>query len=205
MSCDYCLSKDMSAHRPAGLMSFETFKKVVKVIEQFHKQGTQKELWLHGTGESLLNKDLVRMVRYLKERVPIDIGISSNGLLLDADMIFDLKEAGMNRIDVSCHDEEVGVKAHHMVKSYGIFSLLNRGAQERPFNWAGQLDVKDAITYAFDCPWISNKECMVLHDGSIVTCCFDAYGTKILGTIDDDVSQLEIKRFDLCEKCNHTT
>ena len=205
MSCSYCLAPTIGAHRKPGLMSMEVFKEVASKIVGFFNKGTQRELWLHGTGEPLLNKDLVKMIKYLKGQVPIEIFISTNGILIDDQTVTALKEADIKRIDVSCHDEAVAQKAHSLISKCGLMSVLNYGPRKSPFNWAGQIEVEGANASSPSCPWISNQECFVLHDGSIVSCCFDAYGTNILGSITDDLSEIEIKRFELCENCNHTT
>lgn len=202
MSCDYCLSPHIKKHRKPGLMTLETFKKVADKIELFFENGTQGEIWLHGTGESLLNKDLVSMVQYLKENVDLPVYISTNGLLITEEIVEALKIAGIDRIDVSCHDEDVALKAHGIITKHGIYSIINYGVQDKKFNWANQLDIENTAPSQHHCPWIENKECFILHDGSVVSCCFDAYGKHIIGRI-EDVEELEIKPFGLCKNCNH--
>ena len=204
MSCGYCLSPHIKNHRDAGLMSLHTFRKVIDKIEYFYHEGTQGELWLHGTGESLLNRDVALMVFELTSRIPIDVALSTNGLLIDDNMILSLKEAGVKRIDVSCHDEEVARKAHLKIIRHDIFSVINYGPRDSKFNWAGQLEFDNASTKKPPCPWIGNQECFVLHDGSVVSCCFDVYGKKVICNIDDDVTQFSIEKFELCQNCNHT-
>lgn len=201
MSCSYCLSPRIKEHREAGMMSLETFKKVVDQIEVFFKAGTQGELWLHGTGEPLLNKFLPSMVKEVK-RIPVQVYMSTNGLLIDDDIVAELKDAGIDRIDVSYHDEEIAIKAHKIIWQQGIYSVLNYGPRDSRFNWAGQLDFEGASSQP-SCPWIGNQECFVLHDGRIVSCCFDSFGTNVLGHISEDLSKIEIGMFDLCQRCNH--
>lgn len=204
MSCSYCLSPQINNHRDTGLMSLDIFRKVIDKVEEFYYAGTQGELWLHGTGESLLNRDLPCMVAELTSRVPIDVYLSTNGLLIDDDIVTKLKDAGISRIDVSCHDEEVASKAHLKIVEHGIYSVINYGPRDSRFNWAGQLDFDNASSNKPDCPWIGNQECFVLHDGSIVSCCFDVYGKKVICNIDDDMTQFKIEKFELCQNCNHT-
>ena len=204
MVCEYCLAPHIGKHREPGLMTLETFKEVAAVIANFSVKHYHQMVWLHGTGESLLNKDLVEMVAYLKNKASVNIGISTNGLLMDDQMVADLKDAGINRIDVSGHDGGVAQKAHDIIKQQGIPSTLNYGFIESPFNWAGQLDIKGANARSPSCPWIGNQECFVLHDGRVVSCCFDVFGSNILGHITDDLSQIQIKEFELCGTCNHT-
>lgn len=202
MSCDYCLSPHIKEHRKPGLMTLETFKKVVDKIEQFFDNGTQGEIWLHGTGESLLNPDIALMVTLLKSKVSLPVYLSTNSLLIDNEIVKKLKIAGIDRIDISPHDEEAALKAWQIINSQGIQSTINYGVQDKKFNWASQLDIESTIPEYPICPWMHYKECFILHDGSVVSCCFDAYGTNIIGHI-EDVENLEIKPFGLCKNCNH--
>lgn len=202
MSCDYCLSPHIKEQRKPGLMTLETFKKVADKIELFFDNGTQGEIWLHGTGESLLNKDLPKMVAYLKSKVTLPVYISTNGLLIDDEIVKKLKISGIDRIDVSPHDEESALKAWNIIIGQDIRSTINYGVQDKKFNWANQLDIEVTAPNQPACPWLQNKECFILHDGSVVNCCFDAYGTNIIGHI-ENVENLEIKPFELCKSCNH--
>ena len=204
MSCEYCLSSHIKEHRKPGFMSLETFEKVVDRIVEFEKQGTQGEVWLHGTGESLLNKDLIAMIKLIKSKIDLPVYLSSNGLLIDRDMASKLKESGINKIDISFHDENVAKQALLALRLSGIPSVITTGSQEARFNWAGQIEVEDLNQSNPGCEWIKNQECFVLHDGSIVNCCFDSFGTNIIGHI-DDMSAMQIKPFELCKSCNHLT
>lgn len=204
LECEYCLSPLIKNHRKPGLMSFETFEKVAAQIEVFQNNGTQGEIWLHGTGESLLNKDIVKMTRYLIDRMPLAIGLSTNGFLVTDEIISELKEAGLHRLDISCHDFELANLVHAMIIKQGLKSVLNVGPRSKKFNWAGQLDFENETPNRPNCPWIANQQCAVLHDGSIVSCCFDAFGVKVLGHIDDGLDY-SIKPYELCENCNHIT
>ena len=204
MACEYCLATHIGKHREPGLMTLETFREVAAIVADLFIKYHQHMVWLHGTGEPLLNKDLVEMVAYLRDKSSVSIGISTNGLLIDDQMVTDLKEAGVDRIDVSGHDRDVALLAYYIVRRQGIPSTLNYGAKRSPFNWAGQLDVKGANVRTPSCPWIGNQECFVLHDGRVVSCCFDVFGLNILGHITGDLSQVQVKEFELCRTCNHT-
>lgn len=205
MSCVYCLSPQIKDHRKAGLMSFKTFKKVTDKIVHFYNQGTQGEIWLHGTGESLLNTELIPMIKHLTSRVPLPVYISTNGILVDDEMVANLKRSGISRVDVSCHDLEIAEVAHAKLKEAGITTVINYGPRDSKFNWADQLDFENASENKPPCPWINNSECFIMHDGSIVNCCFDVFGKNIIGNIEDDITKIEVKEFELCHNCNHTT
>lgn len=204
MSCEYCLSSRIKKHRKTGFMSLEVFEKVVDRIVEFEKQGTQGEVWLHGTGESLLNKDLITMIKLIKNRVKSPVYLSTNGLLIDNNMATLLKESGIDKVDVSFHDEMVAKQALVALYTHSIESKITTGSQEARFDWAGQVEVEKLNQSNPNCPWIANQECFIMHDGSIVNCCFDSFGTNIIGHI-DDMSAISIKPFKLCKTCNHLT
>jgi cyclic pyranopterin phosphate synthase len=52
-------------------------------------------------GEPLLRKDLLDIIRAISSLVP-DLSMTTNGLFLE-DMAYDLKQAGLNRVNVSIH------------------------------------------------------------------------------------------------------
>ena len=67
-------------------------------------------------GEPLLRDDIVPIVRRLST-MPILVSLATNGLLLTADLLFNLKKAGLNVIQFGLaspiaheHDEEIGIE-----------------------------------------------------------------------------------------------
>lgn len=199
MSCEYCLSPHIKNHRKTGFMTFETFRKVVDKIVKFDNEGTQGQVWLHGTGESLLHPDFIEMSGYIRERFKGAIMVSTNGKLVDDKMAKGM--GAFNSVHVSGHDDMIAQQASLTLQNNNMTGIISTGPRDAKLNWAGQLDFPSVNRHPL-CPWLSNAECMVLHDGSVVTCCFDAYGVNVLGNI-ADVENLESKLFNLCKSCNH--
>ena len=57
------------------------------------------------------------------------------------------------------------------------------------------------VTYP--CPWLRRGQVMVYSTGDITTCCIDAFGQGVVGHINDDnVPDIELKPFILCETCH---
>jgi hypothetical protein len=45
---------------------------------------------------------------------------------------------------------------------------------------------------------------MVMSDGAVTRCCIDAFGTGILGTVEDNLALMDVTPFGLCAQCHHT-
>lgn len=93
--CKYCSPQD-NIHCYEKNMSQE---QIVDLVKLFSKVGIKK-IRLTG-GEPLLRKDLVEIVRGIKEIEGIEeIAMTSNGLLL-SDRLEELKKAGLDRVNLS--------------------------------------------------------------------------------------------------------
>src|SRR5437764_5035212 len=87
---------------PRTLLSHEedrdlTFEQFCFIVDQFP---VLERVVLHGLGEPLLNKDLPRMIRYLKERGTYVL-FNSNGILLNATRGQALIDAGLDEYRLS--------------------------------------------------------------------------------------------------------
>ena len=206
-SCDYCPAPDVHKHRYAGVMSQDVFEATMEWVNHFAKDGTQGQLNLFGVGEPLLNKNIVSFVRKAREAMPMfgHIRINTNGKLLTPELADDLKEAGITDIHVTDHDARVTVRALRILRDAGIHHMTNRDFVNGANNWAGQIDWTPQIDYKLKCPWINRGEVMVMADGDVTRCCLDAFGEGVIGNVlIDDVSEMNVTRFSLCEPCHHT-
>lgn len=82
--------------RPKGLMSLETFK---GIVDDLHALGTRR-VDLVGRGEPLLNRSVVEMVRYAKER-GMHVILCTNASKLTEAKAEALVEAGLDRMNIS--------------------------------------------------------------------------------------------------------
>jgi radical SAM protein with 4Fe4S-binding SPASM domain len=68
--CKFCTTGDHALlakyERPKGFMAFELFRKIIDDLTQFESK--VKDLIFHKNGEPLLHPDIVRMIRYAKEK-----------------------------------------------------------------------------------------------------------------------------------------
>ena len=81
-------------------MTYTLFTKIIDGLAQFDKKVPIIDLY--GLGEPLLNKDFVRMVKYLKAKNCCDmIRTTTNGSLLTPELIDELVESGIDYIKIS--------------------------------------------------------------------------------------------------------
>ena len=101
--CNFCptghedLVKESYSRRA---LKMEYFTKVIDGLSQFEKP--LKVLRMNKIGEPTLNKNLIEMVNYARTSKRVEwIDFSTNGSLLDAKYMNDLKGSGLNRLNIS--------------------------------------------------------------------------------------------------------
>jgi radical SAM protein with 4Fe4S-binding SPASM domain len=102
--CKFCPNGDIKLIRESGrwqgTMDFALYKKVIDDLNEFEQP--LKVLRLYKEGEPFLNRKMAEMVRYAKERgVARSIDTTTNGSLLDPEIIESVLEAGIDRINIS--------------------------------------------------------------------------------------------------------
>ncbi len=101
-NCEFCpcYRSDYRKEERHTMMSYDLFKKVVDDMEQFEDK--VKVVYLYGFGEPLLNRDLPKMARYLKDKnVCREIRMYTNGKLLGPEMNRSLVDSGIDLIRIS--------------------------------------------------------------------------------------------------------
>ncbi len=102
--CGYCPPQQKylmkSVNRPYGTMKYELFCKIIDDISLF---GTKiKVIYLSGDGEPFLNKDLPKMVSYVKQKnVTEKIHIYTNGSLIDEGKAIDILDSNLDTITIT--------------------------------------------------------------------------------------------------------
>jgi radical SAM protein with 4Fe4S-binding SPASM domain len=102
--CQYCPTSDKAllkqVGRRDGMMSFELFQKIVDDLKAFPNR--LRLASLYKDGEPTLNRDLARMIRYVKDAgVAERIWTKTNGSRLTPELNRSLVEAGLDMICVS--------------------------------------------------------------------------------------------------------
>ena len=204
-ACQYCPSPHVKEHRPVGFMTMETFQKVMDWVDICVKRGTQTELNLHGIGEPTLNPHIVDFVRMAREHVPPGFGIhfNTNGNHMTDELAGKLKEAGISHIDVTLHNTRVSADCLRILANHNIACNISVDFVTYPHDWAGQVDWLKP-TYVLQCGWVYKGMGVVLWDGTIVTCCIDAFATKKLGSVlTNNLDDIDLEHYELCKKCHH--
>lgn len=104
LRCKYCAQSlgegFEQRHFHRELMHWDTFQLVLEQLEEF--EGNIQKIHLFRNGEPLLNPELPRMIRALRERqVCRSININTNAVLLSHDLALALIDAGLDTLCVS--------------------------------------------------------------------------------------------------------
>lgn len=120
--CNYCFRSeaDKKAWGYAienNIMDEEVFETAVAQIQQF--PGEVKQISLSHHGEPLVNRNLPRMVRYIKEKgIKGRVSIHTNGSLLTPEYAEDLADSGIDRVIISL--QGLSKEKYHTVCGYHI-------------------------------------------------------------------------------------
>jgi len=93
--CVFCPRDEM--HRRQGVMDMDLFK---KVVDECAALGIT-HVRVHNYGEPFLDKQLVEKVRYAKEKGIAEVGMISNGSLIDEPIAQGMIDAGLDAINIS--------------------------------------------------------------------------------------------------------
>jgi radical SAM protein with 4Fe4S-binding SPASM domain len=147
LECSHCLRPRLRSPRRSGEMAMDTFE---RVCEEFPRLDV---LTLHGLGEPLLNSDLPEMVRSYRATNPFTrIGMSTNGLLLEGELLREVVSCGFYEIGISLdaataqtYESVRGSREfEHVVSNIGELVAARAGRLPRvalafvvlPANWA---------------------------------------------------------------------
>ena len=113
LKCNFCyLYENNTVKNKEKEMSFNDVKKIIDEISEF-----KPSIYLTG-GEPLLYKDIVKVIRYIKEK-GCYCGLFTNGLLLTEKIAEELVDSKLNNICVSIGgSKEIHEKARNMHASF---------------------------------------------------------------------------------------
>lgn len=122
LRCKFCDATINKIGTRSGYMDLETYK---MIIDEGSKNGLYAiKLNSGARGEPLLNKNIVEMVKYAKQKGIIDVYMNTNAVLLTRDIAKQLISAGLDRISISFE----GVDAHTYEK-YRVGAKFNKVKQ----------------------------------------------------------------------------
>jgi hypothetical protein len=93
--CVFCPRDEM--HRRQGVMDMDLFRKIVDECAELGITHVR----VHNYGEPFLDRQLVEKVRYAKERGIAEVGMISNGSLIDEETARGMIDAGLDAINIS--------------------------------------------------------------------------------------------------------
>ena len=99
-NCKFCPREKLI--RKKGCMNFKLFKKIIDEAMQY--KNYVKEIYVGGYGEPLLDKDIVKKIKYIKSKFkdPIII-LTTNASLLNKEISKRLIESGLDEMSVSLY------------------------------------------------------------------------------------------------------
>ena len=200
LRCRYCPSPQKL--RPHEDMTWSTYEAALDLVKFYVRQCTQTELSLTGIGESLMHPRFFEAVAAARQVIgpKRDLVITTNGLLLDDAACQTLKEFAP-KVFVSLHRPEKAGPAVEAAKRAGIFAGANPAPSISAFNWAGQVKWHVSAPRTL-CEYLRLGWGVVLVDGSVTTCCLDADGSGLIGTVWDNPETLKLQPYKLCESCH---
>ena len=149
--CNFCPTSDNELlkkfSRPKGMMDLGLFKKIIDDINIYAKKTLTKpkSLLLYKDGEPLLNKNIDKMISYVKKNNAIDfVCVTTNASLLNKEMTNKVLESNLDTLRVS------------------IQSLTQSGFKEITKTKFDQIKIKDNISYFYSQKKKLNKKTEVL-------------------------------------------
>ncbi len=208
LSCPYCITPKLKTapERRAGIMTEEVFYQSLHWLKVLCDRGSQKEVCLNGNGEPLLDPQIVKRVQAVKDIMGLRrVMFCTNGLLLTEELAYDLKAAGLDRMDVSAHSAVHARRAVDILKRVGIKGVLAIGAIVDGHNWCDQIDEEywvKALPKIICHPLLQGKA-YIQSEGNVSVCCYDYLNLGTVGTVlDDDLLDREMLPYELCQHCH---
>lgn len=207
LKCKYCINRLMvEKGRTPGIMSNEVFNLSLIWLDKLVKQGTQREVNLNGNGESLLDPNIVERIGRAKAVMgDLPVMFCTNGILITRELGIAMKDAGLDRLDVSVHDAFHARRCADILTNIGMNGTISDGAIKLSHNWAGQLEPENRvkIRYSIPCQPLILGMGYINSDGDLSPCCYDYQNLGKFGTVHDlDLLEKDIKPFRLCEECH---
>lgn len=209
LNCLYCVNRLLKDYpkRVSGIMTDKVFDKSLELIAELCLRGTQKEVNMHGNGESTLDPKLIERIGKVRNVVgDRDVFLCTNGLSMTEDLAKSLKDSGLTRCDVSPHSPFHARKAISVFRSIDMMEgELNLGSMINTHNWAGQLEPENSVDIYLDnqCDPLLEGRGYVLTEGNITPCCYDYRNLGVFGSVSDsDILEREVKPYVLCKTCH---
>ncbi|MBR5969218.1 MAG: SPASM domain-containing protein [Lachnospiraceae bacterium] len=193
-TCEFCSANIHAVCRPFQQMTDELY---YSIIDQLHDWGYKGHLTLYGNNEPWLDKRIVELHKYAREKLPDSfIFMSTNGLLLNVERLNAIKpyinqliinnyaleyklHAGVQKVydHVKAHPEEYKDLEIEIQMRYLKEVLTNR-AGSSPNKKATEKVIKETCLLPFTDMWIT-------PDGRVGLCCCDNFEKTTLADLNE--------------------
>jgi radical SAM protein with 4Fe4S-binding SPASM domain len=220
--CSFCPQSFFK--RKKEIMKWETF---TKIIDSLAEIGFAGRIALLVSNEPLLEKRLVRMIKYARRKsARFFVDITTNGLLLNVEKVDELLSAGIDNINIndyrSYREANKEKISSHLIAVIEAFknnpkiSYNARSSKEILPNYAGTIPQSFSPEKFGFCNFPFRKLVFSVH-GNMLLCCNDFQEKTNFGNIaqnsilsmwnDKEMNKireslLDGKRIELCAKCN---
>lgn len=219
--CKFCPQSHYK--KPLGIMSNECYRKIIDNLYEINYNG---RVAMMISNEPLLEKRLVEMIRYAKNKSQrFFIDITTNGRLLSLERADELFAAGLDNININDYREDRDINdcfsnnieiIHEAYGNNPKITFKKRSTDEQWPNYAGILKQEfDVNDFGF-CNFPFRK-LTIAFNGDVLLCCNDfSYKTKFGNVMDENIEEiwnnqslnhirqslLKNKRINLCASCN---
>lgn len=199
LRCKYCAHPTMT--RAKMDMDWDIYARAIEIVKSCAERGSRGSLNLAGIGESTMHPQFIRMLAYAREQLgeAQELVLATNGLLVNDKMAEAMKPYAP-RVFVSLHRPERAGPAIEALKRVGLLAGVSGDPSVAATDWAGQVKWHVSAMRA-PCPWVRGGWAMVLSDGSMTRCSFDATGVGIFGHV-MDAEQPYTSPYILCKSCH---
>ncbi len=201
LKCKYCAHPTMT--RAKVDMTWDIFKRAIFLTKFCLEHGYQGQLNLAGIGESTMHPEFIPFLAYARQELgkQQELVLATNGLLVD-DAMAQAMEPYRPKVFVSAHRPEKAGPAVEALRRVGLLEGISVDPTAAAVDWAGQVKWHVSAKKS-ECPWLPGGWAMVLSDGRITRCCFDATGIGVIGHVNDEMQPFT-SAYSLCDRCHHT-
>lgn len=204
LRCKYCASPYLA--RPKVDMSLDHFLRALELVEQCRDEYGQRSVNLAGIGESTVHPNFLGFVSMARETLGdgFNLDFATNGVAVDEAMVLALKPHHP-RVWVSLHRPERAKLALDLFEEHGMLAGVSMDPAVASTDWAGQVDWKVTSHLRYverNCDWVRGGWAMVMADGRVTTCSFDASGVGVIGHVAQPLDELYVSPYSLCHTCD---
>lgn len=186
-----CNYSNLHSRCPVGLfkekevLPLDIIEKILKELGKYNFKGI---IYPHNYSEPLIDPRMFKILEMVKKYIPLaEIRLYSNGFMVNEQMIRELDEYGLNRLNISVYDPIEGERIHKLIKKVrSELSIVLRGFRRWPLNEG----MNDKIEWFKRIPINLNKGCkapfrfiQISANGDVVMCCHDYNRLHIFGNV----------------------